>query len=258
MKIRSKFYPLLALALASPAAIQAQTNIPLVTNTNPTEVTGGGNDFVSQILAGQTLYVGIPYAAGIWPGADATDYFEVSAFILSEGGSSTAAFNFFTATDNGTGLSAITPVAGVTAGTANVAASVAPAPSDPGNTSIAGVSAQLDYANLPGDPFVSTTGGYLWLGITNTGTNTLTYYTANPFGGGSPAPTYAFGAPFDTGAPTLAADTYTYNADTTLAAGNQNVHPYFNVTAVTVPEPDMAMMTALAGLGVIFWRRPRR
>jgi MYXO-CTERM domain-containing protein len=244
---------LLALALAGPSMLEAAT-VSLITNTNPTEVTSGGTDFVSEIHAGQTLYVAIPYAAGAWPSSEATDYFEISTFLLSSGGTSTVSFSFYSATDSGTELSSITELSGITAGTAAVMEAVAVQPSDPGNTAIAGVSAQIEYPNLTGNPFASISNGMMWLGITNTGSNTVTYYTGSPFGG-SPAPTYTFSGPFDTEASALLEDTYTYNQNGTLATANENVHPYLTITAVTVPEPGVAGLGGLAGLLLLRRRR---
>lgn len=243
----------LALALAGASAVQAAT-LSLVTNTNPTEVTSGGSDFVSEIHAGQTLYVAIPYAAGAWQSSEATDYFEVSTFLLSSGGTSTVSFSFYSATDSGEELSSITELSGITAGSAAVMAAVAGQPSDPGNTAIAGVAAQIEYANLTGNPFESISNGVLWLGITNTGSNTVSYYTGSPFGG-SPAPTYEFGGPFDTEATALLPDTYTYNGNDTLATGNENVHPYITINAVTVPEPTTTLLAGIAVLGGLTRRR---
>ena len=245
---------LLALALAGPSMLEAAT-LSLVTNTNPTEVTSGGTDFVSEIHAGQTLYVAVPYAAGAWASTDATDYFEVSTFLLATGGSSTVSFSFYSATDSGTDLSSITELSGITAGTTSVMAAVSGQPSDAGNTAIAGVSAQIEYANLTGNPFASISNGVMWLGITNTGSNTVTYYTGTPFGFGSPAPTYSFSGPFDTEATSLLEDTYTYNQNGTLATGNQNVHPYLTITAVTVPEPGTSLLAGCAILGGLLRRR---
>jgi hypothetical protein len=253
MKYTSMLLPALTAALLIPHALSAQTIIPLVTNTNPSEVTGGGNDFMSQIFTGQTLYIGIPYTGGAWPSAEATDYFQVSTFLLAEAGTSTASFNFFTGNDSGTSLTGITPLPGVSAGTTSVAALVSDTPSDPGNTSIALITLQLDYNNQPGDPFSATTGGVLWLGITNTGTKTINYYTGSPFG--VPAPSYLFNAPFDTGAAQLHDDTYTYNANSTLGAANQNVLPYLSVSAVTVPEPGTLLLAGVAGASLLVRRR---
>ena len=244
---------LLTLALAGPSMLEAAT-LSLVTNTNPGEVTGGGSDFVSEIHAGQTLYVAIPYSAGAWQSSEATDYFEVSTFLLSSGGSSTVSFSFYSATDSGTDLSSITELSGITAGTAAVMESVSGQPSDPGNTAIAGVSAQIEYPNLTGNPFASISNGVMWLGITNTGSNTVAYYTGSPFGG-SPAPTYTFGGPFDTEATALLPDTYTYNENGTLATGNENVHPYITITAVTVPEPGTSLLAGCTILGCLLRRR---
>ena len=252
---------LLALSLAGSSMLQAAT-LSLVTNTNPGEVTGGGNDSMSQIEVGQTLYVAIPYAGGAWQSAEATNYFSVSTFLLGDGGSSSVSFNFFTAIDSGTELSGITQLdaANITAGSANVvAAAVGLPPSDLANRSAAPVSAQIEYANQLGNPFASITNGILWLGITNTGENTVMYYASAL--GGSPAPTYSFGGPFDTEANSLLEDTYTYNTNVTGGApvtSNQNVHPYITITAVTVPvpEPESALLAGLAVLGGL--RRRRR
>lgn len=232
--------------------------ITLVDNTNPAEVTGGGTDFVSQIAAGQTLYVGIPYAGGAWPTAEINDYFEVSTYLLGVDGSSTASFSFYSASITGdefeTELSGITELSGFTAGVVNVAQEVSTTPSDPGNLAVAGVTAQIDYNNQTGNPFASLTEGMLWLGITNTGGNAISYYIGSPFGG-SPSPTYSFAAPFDTGASALHEDSYTYNSGGDLAVSNQNVHPYLDIVVVTVPEPDAALLAGLAGLSLILRRR---
>ena len=245
---------LLALSLAGSSSLHAAT-LMLVENTNPGEVTGGGNDSISQIGVGQTLYVAIPYAAGTWQGTGATDYFTVSTFLLAEGGTSTVSFNFFTAIDSGLELSAITALdaANITAGSASVAAAdLGLPPSDPANTGVAAVNAQIEYENQIGNPFSSISNGILWLGITNTGSNTVTYYTGAL--GGSPAPAYSFGAPFDTVASSLLEDTYIYDGET-FVSGNQNVHPYLTMTAVTVPEPRSALLAGLAGLALLRRRR---
>jgi hypothetical protein len=241
------------LALAMAGASQA-ASVSLVTNTNPGEVSTGQNDYISEIYAGQTLYVAIPYAAGAWPSAEATDYLTISTFLLGTGGASTVSFSFYTATDSGTELSAITELSGFTAGTASISAAAAGTPAELGAT--AGVEAQIDYANLTGNPFASIANGVVWLGITNTGSNTVAYYTGSPFGG-TPAPAYTFAGPFDTEATALLEDTYTYNANDTLATANQNVHPYLTITAETipVPEPGAAALAGLAGVMLLLRRR---
>ena len=244
----------LTLALAGASSLQAAT-LALVTNTNASDIPNGASDYVSEIQAGQTLYVAIPYAAGAWQSTEATDYFEVSTFLLSAGGASTVSFSFYSATDSGTDLSSITELSGLTAGTASVMAAVGVQPSDPSNTAIAGVTAQIEYANLTGNPFASISNGVMWLGITNTGANTVSYYTGDPFGLGVPAPTYTFGGPFDTEATALLEDTYTYNENGTLGAANANVHPYVTITAVTVPEPGTGLLAGLAVLGCLRRRR---
>ena len=247
---------LLALSLAGSSMLQAVT-LSLVTNTNPGEVTGGLNDSISQIGAGQTLYVAIPYVAGAWQSSEATDYFLVSTFLLGDGGASSVSFNFFTALDSGTALSSIAPLdaANLAAGSASVAAATLGLPSDPANTSVAAVNAQIEYANLTGNPFSSISNGILWQGITNTGANTVNYYASAL--GGTPAPTYAFDGPFDTGATSLLEDTYTYATNATGGtpdAANQNVHPYITITAVTVPEPGIALLAGLAGIPLLLRR----
>ena len=244
----------LALAVAGASVAQAAT-LSLVTNTNPEQVTGGGNDMVSEIHAGETLYVGIPYAAGAWASAEATDYFEVSTFLLGIGGTSSVSFSFHTATDSGTELSAVTELSGITTGSTNVQAAVSGSPMDSGNTSIAGVTAQIDYADLTGNPFASISNGVLWLGIKNTGSNTVAYYAGSPFG--FPAPTYSLSGPFDTGATSLVEDTYVYDSSDQLVGGNQNVHPYLTITAETipVPEPGPAALAGIAGMMLLFRRR---
>lgn len=244
----------LALAGASSAA-----TVSLVTNTNPDEVTGGQTDSISQILAGQTVYVGIPFAAGSWPSSEATDYFEVSTFLLATGGTSTASFSFYTATDSGTELTDITQLSNITTGTVNVAQEVSGVPADAGNTAIAGVTAQLEYANTMGNPFASISAGVLWLGITNTGSNTINYYTGFPglpAGFGTPAPVYSFAGPFDSAESGLTPDSYVYQGGS-LVTGNQYVHPYLSITAETipVPEPGFAGLAGLAGFLLIRRRR---
>jgi uncharacterized protein (TIGR03382 family) len=241
-------------AFAFAGASQAAT-LTLVENTNPEEVTGGGTDFVSQILVGQTLYVGIPYAGTPWPTAEATDYFEVATYLLGVEDSGTASFSFYSAADSGSDLSGITELSGFTGGMVNVAQQVSTNPLDTGNLALAGVTARIEYPNLTGNPFNSLTEGMLWLGITNTGSSTLSYYTGTPFGFGSPAPGYAFAAPFDSGATSLYADTYTYNSGGDLATANENVHPYLAITAQTVPEPGVAALGLLGG--VLLLRRRR-
>ena len=247
---------LMALALAGPSMLEAAT-LSLVTLTNPPEETvpAGGSDYVSSIHAGQTFYVAIPYAAGAWASPEATDYFEVSTFLLSSGGTSTVSFSFYTATDSGDSLSSITELSGLTAGTASVMEAVAVQPNDPGNTAIAGVTAQIEYPNLTGNPFASISNGMMWLGITNTGSNTVSYYTGDPLGLGSPAPAYAFGAPFDTEATALLERTYTYEQNGTFATSNANVHPYITIDAVTVPEPATGLLAGFAVAGCLLLRR---
>lgn len=247
----------LLVSLAGAASLKAAV-ITVVENINPGEVTGGGTDFVSQILVGQTLYVGIPYTGGTWPTAEANDYFEVSTYLLGVDGSSTASFSFYSAsvTDNGTSteLTGITELSGFTAGVVNVAQQVSTTPSDAGNLAVAGVVAQIDYNNQTGNPFSSLTEGILWLGITNTGDSDISYYTGSPFGG-SPSPGYSFAAPFDTETSELHEDSYTYDSGGDLATSNQNVHPYMNVTLVTVPEPSTALLAGIAGLSLVRRRR---
>jgi len=246
----------LALAGASSAA-----TVSLVTITNPEEVTGGQTDSVSQILAGQTVYVGIPFAAGSWPSSEATDYFEVSTFLLATGGTSTASFSFYTATDSGTELTGITQLSNITTGSVNVAQEVSGVPSDSGNTAIAGVTAQLEYANATGNPFASIGAGVIWLGITNTGSNTINYYTGFPglpSGFGTPAPVYSFSGPFDSEQSGLTPDSYVYEGGVLVDGGqNQYVHPYLSITAETipVPEPGVAGLAGLAGFLLIRRRR---
>lgn len=247
---------LLALSLAGSSMLEA-TTLSLVKNTNPGDVTGGGNNSVSQIGVGQTLYIAIPYAGAAWQSSEATDYFSVSTFLLGDGGASSVSFNFFTAIDNGDNLSAITQLdaANITAGSASVAAAaVGLEPSDLANTSVAGVSAQIGYADQVGNPFGSITNGILWLGITNTGANTVMYYASAL--GGTPAPAYQFDGPFDTGATSLLEDTYIYDTGTgSLVGGHQNIHPYLTLTAETVPEPTSALLAGLAVLGFLGYRR---
>jgi hypothetical protein len=238
----------------------AQTVIPLVTNTNPGEVTGGANDYMSQVLPGQTLYVGVPYAGGALPAAEPIDYFTLSTYMLSTADEGSVSFNFYTGTDTGLSLTGITPLAGMTAGTATVAPLVDDDPSAPGNTALAEVTTVLDYADLAGDPFAAaaSSGGMLWLGITNTGGTTLSYYAGNPFGGGVSAPAYSFSAPFDTAATGLNADSYVNNPDGTLSEPYQNVHPYVSFSAVTVPEPDAVLLTFASGSLLLLRRRAGR
>ena len=255
---------MLGLALAGASASHAAT-LSLVDNTNPGQVTGEGqgpedprSDYVSQILAGQTLYIGIPYSAGAWPSTEATDYFEISTFLLGVGGSSSVSFSFYSAEDTGTELSAITQlteIEGFTPGTVNISEAGSGTPMELGPT--AGVTAQIQYADLTGNPFASISNGIVWLGITNTGSNDVAYYTGDPFGLGQPAPAYEFGGPFDTGATALHANTYTYNSGGDLAAANQNVHPYVTITAETipVPEPRAAALAGLAGVLLLLRRR---
>ncbi len=254
--IRFTLGPALLLCLGGATSVQA-TVISLVENTNYGDVAAGDVDFVSQIGAGQTLYVGIPYTAGAWPTLEENDYFGISTYLLADGGTSTASFSFYSAVDSGTELSDITELSGFTAGTANVAQQVSTTPSDSGNLAVAEVTAQIDYGNVAGNPFTSVTEGTLWLGITNTGGNTISYYTGAPFGG-SPSPAYSFADPFDTGATALNTDSYTYNSGGDLAAGNENVHPYMNVTLVTAPEPGTALLAGIAGISLIRRRRASR
>jgi hypothetical protein len=256
------------MALAMAGASSAAT-LSLVTNTNPEEVTGGEGvnqtEFTSEILSGQTLFIGIPYAAGAWGSAEATDYFEVRAFLLASGGTSTASFDFYTATDTGTALTDIAVFNNgntITTGVANVAQAVSGTPSDPGNTNLAGVTVQLEYGDSTGNPFGSLSAGIVWLGITNSGSNTIVYYTGVPGGFGSPNPEYSFGGPFDSGATSLAEDTYVYSSNVspndTLETANQNVHPYINITAETVtpvPEPGAIGLVSLGGILLIRRRR---
>jgi len=256
------------MALAMAGASSAAT-LSLVTNTNPEEVTGGEGvnqtDFTSEILPGQTLFIGLPYAAGTWASAEATDYLEVTAFLLASGGTSTASFDFYTATDTGTALTDIAVFNNgntISTGVANVAQAVSSTPSDPGNTNLAGVTAQLEYGDSTGNPFGSLSAGVLWLGITNTGENTILYYTGTPGGFGSPNPGYSFGGPFDSGATSLAEDSYVYGSNEspndTLETANQNVHPYITITAETVtpvPEPGAIGLVSLAGMLLIRRRR---
>jgi MYXO-CTERM domain-containing protein len=240
------------LAFAVTGAAQAST-ITLV-SSNSEVVTGGQVDYTVEILSSQTLYVGIPYSAGAWPSAEATDYFEVATFLLGIGGSSTVSFNFYSANDTGTELSAITPLSGFTAGSASVGEAGSGSAAELGSTSE--VTAQVDYANLIGNPFSSLSNGILWLGITNTGANTVSYYAGIP-GFGSPLIEYTFGAPLDTTATALVANSYTYNANGTLPNGGpfENVHPYVTITAQTVPEPGAAALGLLGGFLLLRRRR---
>jgi len=256
------------MALAMAGASSAAT-LSLVTNTNPEEVTGGEGvnqtDFTSEILPGQTLFIGVPYDAGSWGSAEATDYLEVRTFLLASGGTSTASFDFYTATDTGTSLADIAVFNNgglITTGVANVAQAVSGTPSDPGNTSIASVTAQLEYGDTTGNPFGSLSAGVVWLGITNSGSNTIIYYTGVPGGFGSPNPLYSFGDPFDSAATSLAEDTYVYSSGVTphdtLETANQNVHPYLTLTAETVtpaPEPGVVGFISLTGLLLLRRRR---
>ncbi len=250
-----------SLAALAMAGVSGAATMSLVTNTNPGQVTGDQapeeprSDYVSQIFAGQTLYIGIPYSAGAWPSAEATDYFEVSTFLLGINGSSTVSFSFYSATDTGEGLSAISELQGFTAGEINIAEAGSGTPMELGAT--AGVTAQIQYSDLTGNPFASISNAIVWLGITNTGSNDVAYYTGDPLGLGQPAPAYQFEGPFDTGATALHPNTYTYNLGGDLATANQNVHPYINITAetITVPEPGVAGLAGLAGLLLIRRRR---
>lgn len=246
----------IAFASIQPGSLPAQSLIPLVQNTNPQEITTGQNPYVSQILPGQTLYVGIPYTGGSWPTTEPADFARVSTYLLGDGAAGSAGFNFYSATDSGTALSGITPMAAFTPSTVPVNATASSDPADPANYNNAFVSADLDIPTAPtGDLYAAAVSGVVWLGITNFGASTLLYYTGSPFGGGVPTPTYAFTGPFTSGASSLNPDTYTYNADTTLAAGNQNIHPYFNVSIMTVPEPAGSLMLGLAGFLWILQRR---
>ena len=204
--------------------------LSLVTNTNPQEITGEGEnpgitDTTAEILPGQTLYIGIPYSGGAWPTSEATDYFEVSTFLLGVGGDSTASFSFYTATDIGTGSSVITELGGMSAGSTSVLSGndLLP-PSDSYNTGRAGVQAQIEYVNTTGNPFASLSNAIVWLGITNTGANTMAYYWGIP-GFGTPSPAYTFCDPFDTSATALQSETYIYNPGGDFETGNSNVPP---------------------------------
>ena len=254
---------MLGLALAGASAGHAAT-MSLVDNTNPTEVTEGGNDFAAELLAGQTLYIGIPYnGLGTWPAGEVADYFEVQAFLYGVGGDSTVSFSFYSAEDIGTESSSITQLDGMTAGIASVLAGDAgQPPSDPSNYGVANVEAQIGYANLAGNPFASITNGIVWLGITNTGSNTVNYYTGVPGlppGFGTPSPAYTFGEPFDSTAGALYENSYIYDSGNLPVDGgeNQNVHPYINITAETipVPEPHAAALAGLAGVVLLLRRR---
>ncbi|MEO5914761.1 MAG: hypothetical protein ABIS50_11040 [Luteolibacter sp.] len=243
----------LLLSFGGAGSVQAAT-VTLV-SSNTEVVTGGDVDYTVEILANQTLYVGIPYnSAGAWPTSEATDYFEVATFLLGIGGSSTVSLNFYSATDTGEALSTIAPLTGFTAGSATVGAAGPGSAAAQGGTSQ--VNAQVGYADLIGNPFSSIGNGIVWLGITNTGSNTVSYYAGVP-GFGFPSIEYAFGDPFDTAATQLVANSYTYNSNGTLPDGGkfENVHPYLVITAQTIPEPGTA---ALGILGGVFLLRRRR
>lgn len=239
-------------AFAFAGASQAAT-LNLVTS-NSEVVLGGEVDYTNEILAGQTLYIGVPYAAGAWPSAEATDYFNVSTFLIGVEGASSVSFNFYSASDSGTELNSINPLAGFTAGSAAVPAAGAGTAAELGATSQ--VNAQVQYADLVGNPFASISNGILWLGITNTGANTVSYYSGVP-GFGSPLIAYTFGGPFDTEVSALYMNSYTYDLNGTLPDGGQfqNVHPYVNVSAVTVPEPTAAALGILGGCLLLRRRR---
>lgn len=240
------------LALTMAGASQAAT-LSLVTS-NSEVVLGGEVDYTNEILASQTLYIGIPYAAGAWPSAEATDYFNVSSFLIGVEGASSVSFNFYSASDSGTGLTSINPLAGFTAGSAIVPEAGEGTAAELGATSQ--INAQVQYADQIGNPFSSISNGILWLGITNTGANTVSYYSGVP-GFGSPLIAYTFSGPFDTGASALHLNSYTYDLNGTLPNGGQfqNVHPYVNVSVVTVPEPT-AIALGLVG-GCLLLRRRR-
>jgi hypothetical protein len=243
--------PLAAMAIAVSPANAA---IVSLVNSNTEEVTGNLNSSVSEILPGQTLYVGIPYAAGAWPSAEATDLFNVTTFLLGTGGSSTVSFNFYSATDTGTELSGITGLSGFTAGSAAVSSVTAGDPSQYGASS--GVTAQVEYVNATGNPFASISNGVVWLGITNTGENTVSYYVGSP--SGFPAPIFnEFAGPFDSNATSLLEHTYAYNSGGVLAPGgmNENVHPYIVINAETIPEPAPAAFAGLAAMLLLLRRR---
>ena len=129
-------------------------------------------------------------------------------------------------------------------------------PSDSYNTGRAGVQAQIEYVNTTGNPFASISNAIVWLGITNTGANTMAYYWGIP-GFGTPSPAYTFGDPFDTSATALQSETYIYNPGGDFETGNSNVHPYMTITAetISVPEPGVAALAGLAGLLLIRRRR---
>jgi uncharacterized protein (TIGR03382 family) len=241
---------LLAFALAG--ASQAATVALVASNTE--EVTGGNVASTVEILASQTLYIGIPYSAGAWPSAEATDYFEITTFLVGSVGATTVSFNFYSATDMEGSLSDITPLSGFTAGSANVGAEASGTPAEKGLASQ--VNAQVDYVNLTGNPFSSISNGIAWLGITNTGDNPMSYYAGIP-NFGFPSIEYTFGAPFDTAATALVANSYIYNSNGNLADGGgfENLHPYVTITAQTVPEPGVAALGLLGG--VLLLRRRR-
>lgn len=249
-----------ALLLSMYGAASVQAALTLVDNTNHASVTAGEVDSVGQIEAGQTLYVGIPYSGASWPEQEEGDYFfDVSTYLLGAEGSSTASFNFYSATEvideTESQLTGLTALSGFTAGVVNVAQqNGSGVPSDSGNVAMAGVAAQIGYENLSANPFASLTEGILWLGITNTGENTILYYAGSPFG--VPAPSYTFAEPFDTTTNSLYTNTYIHEGGSQVS-GNQNVHPYMNVVLepVLAPEPSTALLAGLAGLSLLRRRR---
>ncbi len=245
-----------ALLLSMYGAASVQAALTLVDNTNHASVTAGQVDMVSQIEAGHTLYVGIPYAGNTLPDlGDGGHFLDIATYLLGVDGSSTASFNFYSATEvineTDSELTGLTALSGFTAGVVSVAQEDGSgSPTSSGNLDVAGVAAQI---GLTGNPFESLTAGILWLGITNTGGNTILYYAGSPFG--LPAPSYSFAEPFDTEVSSLHMNTYIYDGGS-FVSGNQNVHPYLNV--VLVPEPSSALLAGIAGLSLLRRRRVTR
>lgn len=242
---------LLAFALAGVS--QAATVALVFSNT--TVVTNGEVEQVTLLSAGQTLYVGIPYSAGAWPSAEATDFFDVTTFLLGIEGAATASFNFYAATETGAGLTGITALSGFTAGTADViAADLEASISSQGAASQ--TIAEVQYADLVGNPFTSISNGIVWLGITNTSSNTIAYYSGAPGPNNSPSNAYIFASPFNSTQNQLVADSYTHTG-AVFDSGNENVHPWATVTMTTIPVPEPGA-AALGMLGGILLLRRRR
>jgi hypothetical protein len=245
----------LAVLLFLPAAASAQTPpVTILDATNgETDITAGSLYDFQIINVGMTAYYGVPYIGGnVFADGTVPHAVEFTSYLLGVGAPGTYSVNFYTG-DPATG--APTAMSGFTAGTGSAISGGSGAATDnPG----AEVTTLISYTGGALDPFTSTTGGMLWIGITNTGGTDLGLYVGGINTVDIPAPLYSAASPLATAAnSTLNPNSYFYFNGTVNPAypGNTGVLPYIDL--VVIPEPSAAALLLGAFGSLILLRRRR-